>query len=216
MRVMIALAVAASVLACASAFAQAPAPAPAPVPAAADTWTVKQGDTLVKIATDRYGHAAYAEVLALYNNVDPTKLKVGQVVKTPDLRAIAKEEKLIPTVGDEVDAMLKAREAYLPLVPKLIEFRKTNEHPAIPPDMKKDLLAGVALIDKAADGLAAKKEGVVEVPKKMIGQLRSIAAVLLEISDGQIDENGYNVEEVNQRVALALVNGIKWARNGFK
>ena len=207
MRSSIVMGLAASLFACASAFAQAPA---------TDTWTVKEGDTLSKIATERYGHSAYAEVLALYGNVDPTKLRVGQAVKTPDLRTIAKAEKLIPTVGEEMEAIFKAREAYLPLAPKLVEFRKANERVVVPEDMKKELLGAVALVDKAVDGLAAKKEGVVESPKKMIGQLRSIAAVLLELSDGQIDENGYNVAEVNQRVALALVNGIKWARNGFK
>jgi lipoprotein NlpD len=74
--------------------ARAPAPKPpaaavaAPKPAAADGYyTVKQGDTLYSIALDN--GADYREVAQWNALDDPTKLRIGQVlrVKPPDARA---------------------------------------------------------------------------------------------------------------------------------
>jgi nucleoid-associated protein YgaU len=59
-------------------------PPSAPPPAAERTYTVKSGDTLTDIARRELGAASRAQELADLNGVeDPTKLRVGQVLKLP-------------------------------------------------------------------------------------------------------------------------------------
>lgn len=63
----------------------APAPAPA-APAPQQTYTVKAGDTLSKIAKDHLGSAgAYMKIFDLNKDqlTDPDKIKPGQVLRLP-------------------------------------------------------------------------------------------------------------------------------------
>lgn len=46
-------------------------------------WIVERGDTLSKIAQHYYGDVKYADTIAKYNNVDPTKLRIGQKIWVP-------------------------------------------------------------------------------------------------------------------------------------
>jgi nucleoid-associated protein YgaU len=58
----------------------------APPAAAAETYTVKAGDTLSKIAKDLLGHAnAYMQIFEANRDLlsDPDKIKPGQVLKIP-------------------------------------------------------------------------------------------------------------------------------------
>jgi nucleoid-associated protein YgaU len=59
--------------------------APAPAPAKSDgTYTVQKGDTLFRIAKDRYGSGAQWEKIAAANpGVNAASLKVGQKLKLP-------------------------------------------------------------------------------------------------------------------------------------
>jgi LysM repeat protein len=62
------------------------AAAPAPAPAPAQTYTVKAGDTLSKIAKEHLGNAnAYMEIFNANRDQlsDPDKIKPGQVLKLP-------------------------------------------------------------------------------------------------------------------------------------
>lgn len=61
-------------------------PAAAAAPAAAQTYTVKPGDTLSKIAKDHLGNAnAYMKIFELNKDQlsDPDKIKPGQVLRLP-------------------------------------------------------------------------------------------------------------------------------------
>jgi LysM repeat protein len=190
------------------------------VPArAADTYTIKPGDSLSKIATDLYGNRAYWAVLAIYNNVDEiAKLKVGAVLKTPELPVVFADQGLMPLMKDEMEALLKARELFMKVESRLSALHEgAGDKPVkVPEDMKATLLAAAEAADKAAVGLGKKKPGVVAVPAKMIGQIKSIAENLRELAAGENDGFGYDIDMVHQRIVQATLNGIKWARNGFK
>jgi hypothetical protein len=190
------------------------------VPAhAADTYTVKPGDSLSKIATVLYGNRAYWAVLALYDNVDETaELKVGAVLKTPELSVVFADQGLTPLMKDEVEALLKARELFMKVETRLWDLRQeAGDKPMkVPEEMKATLLAAAEAADKAAVGLGKKKPDVVAVPAKMIGQIKSLAENLRELAAGENDGFGYNIDMVHQRIVQATLNGIKWAHNGSK
>jgi len=185
----------------------------------ADTYTLKAGDRLWRIAQDLYGHRTYSDVLQLYNKlVDPAKLKVGQVIKTPQLSVIFADEGLTPLMKDEMEALLKARELFMKVETRLWDLRRETDEKSmkVPEDMKATLLAAAEAADKAAAGLGKKKPGVIAVPSKTIGQIKSLAENLRELAAGESDPDGIDIDMVHQRIVQAILNGVKWARNGFK
>jgi N-acetylmuramoyl-L-alanine amidase len=68
---------------------QPPVPPPEPVPEpepAYQTYTVKAGDTLSKIAKEFYGDATKYPIIAEYNGLeDPSRIFIGQVLRIPSL-----------------------------------------------------------------------------------------------------------------------------------
>lgn len=57
-------------------------------PAVPGTYTVERGDTLAKIATKLYGDPRkWTEIAKANPDLNPNRLKVGQVIKLPDLPA---------------------------------------------------------------------------------------------------------------------------------
>jgi nucleoid-associated protein YgaU len=70
--------------------AVAAVPAPAAPVASVRTYTVQPGDTLSKIAGVVYGDRnAYHRLLAANSQLDPKRLKIGQVIQVPDMTAVA-------------------------------------------------------------------------------------------------------------------------------
>jgi len=58
---------------------------PAPPATAGGTYTIKKGDTFIKIAREVYGDPSRMKDIAAANpGVDPRKLKVGQTIILPD------------------------------------------------------------------------------------------------------------------------------------
>jgi LysM repeat protein len=54
-----------------------------------DTYTVKAGDTLARIAAAIYGRSSYFDRLAAFNDIpDPNRIRVGQVLRTPPLAVL--------------------------------------------------------------------------------------------------------------------------------
>lgn len=68
---------------------QPPVPSPEPVPEpepAYQTYTVKAGDTLSRIAKEFYGDATKYPIIAEYNGLeDPSRIYIGQVLRIPPL-----------------------------------------------------------------------------------------------------------------------------------
>jgi nucleoid-associated protein YgaU len=65
------------------------APAPvAPSAPAERTHTVAKGENPEKIALKYYNKRSLATKLAEYNGIDPSKLKIGQIIKVPDIAVL--------------------------------------------------------------------------------------------------------------------------------
>ena len=89
-----------------------------------------------------------------------------------------------------------------------------NPHPE--GNLTRRLKAAAEAIESAIQGLQKQKPGMKAIPQKMIGQLQSVSENLRNLAKGANDGYGYDIDMVHQRLNFALVNGIKWARNGFK
>lgn len=59
-----------------------------PVAPAERTHTVAKGENPEKIAQKYYGRKSLATALAKYNGIDPSKLKIGQTLKVPDITVL--------------------------------------------------------------------------------------------------------------------------------
>ncbi len=190
-----------------------------PQPATSQTYIIKAGDTLDTIAQKKYGDSHYSSLLILHNGIkDETKLRKEQELKTPDLKSLLSNEGLAPIMEQEIAAVLKAKALFSGVKKRLSQSRLGKKAPRvdIPADIRTTLTSAADHIDAAILGLKRKKEGVGAVPLKMIGQLASVSRNLKQLSTGSYDGYGYDLSMVNQRLVHAMLNGIKWARNGYK
>ena len=76
-------------------------------------YVIGSGDSLTKISAQAYGRAGYWRVLKLYNECDPSKLKIGQVIKAPDLQWLIEEEGISPLLKDAADSMMEGRKLFM-------------------------------------------------------------------------------------------------------
>jgi hypothetical protein len=183
------------------------------------SYTLTRDLTLWRIGELRYGNAHYSGLILLYNKLkDAAQIPAGQVVKTPDLKALLTDEKLYPLMADEVDALLAARSSFLAVEADLWTARKAS--PAGPmtitTEVKTALLAAAENVDKGIAGFGQKKPGVVAVPAKAVGQMKSLVEKLRALSAGKCDESGHDIDMVHERLVFALSDAIRWARNGYK
>ena len=79
-------------------------PPAAPIVAAERTHTVVKGDNPEKIAAKYYNKKSLATKLVQYNGIEPTKLKVGQTIKVPDITVL--DPSAVPQVIDTPVASL--------------------------------------------------------------------------------------------------------------
>ena len=83
--------------------------------------------------------------------------------------------------------------------------------------MRRALLEAADDLEQATEGLKQTRPGVIGVPKHMIGQLEQNTATMRDLAAGKhSDPEGYDIDMVQQRYALALAYAIIWARDGFK
>jgi len=179
---------------------------------------VKKGDTLWMLGVRLYGNRHFARVIALHNNItDPTKLRVGLVLRVPDLKMLLVEEGLCETAESEVDAILRARALFRRHGRRLVDIRRGTRHQrvVVPEAVADDLREAAKCIDSAITWLRAKKS-VEAIPQLMIGQLENFSRNLKELAGGSRNENNYDLDMVHQRLVHAIYNGIKWARSGFR
>ena len=183
------------------------------------TYLVQSGDTLRSISQRKYGNPGYAALIAIQNKImDESKLRPRQEIRTLDLKILLTEEKLVPILQPEIDAMLNARTLFAGVEGRLRELRQGRKEGRadVPPDVQAALRAALQSVDAAIAGLKQKKEGAGAVPQKMIGQLEGVSQNLMHLAAGSYDGYGYDLDMVHQRLALAMLNGIRWARNGYK
>lgn len=194
-----------------------------------EVYEVRKGDTLWALGESYYGNRHYSKIIAAHNNIaSPRGLRAGQKLRLSKLEVILADEGLNTVAKDEMGRILSAREKYMSVEKKLwrIRMRWIRKQkggfaagPIPQPEAVRTALLGAASdIDKAIAGFKTKKEGVVNPPKKLIGQLEKLHVNLDMLAHGRVTADsyeGYDIDMVHQRIVLAFDYAIIWARNGF-
>jgi hypothetical protein len=177
---------------------------------------VQRRDNLMDLAARYYGHPRYADVIALHNNIlEPGRLRVGTELRVPDLRTLLEREKLASTCPDEVALILEALARYRSL--RAEDWRlDQREGSGLPAATRRELLTAADELGRARVGLGRERVGVTAAPRSMQGQLASAERILERLAAGERDGYGYDVDLVEQHLAHAFLNGIHWARAGFR
>ena len=177
------------------------------------------GETLASVARLRYGHQNYYRVVKLYNNLaDERQLAADHALRLPDMSVILAEEGLTKVAAQEVVLILCARAKYDKVVKQLWTLRteSTNNY-QLPAEVRQELLEAADDLQQATESLKQTRPGVTGAPNRMIGQLEQNVVGMRELAGGEhSDRDGYDIDMVQQRYALALAYAIIWAREGFK
>lgn len=182
--------------------------------------TLREGETLASIARLRYGHQNYSDVIKLYNHIDNVDaVPAGTTLRVPDISTILTEEGYTKVARPEMEMILCSRAKYDKVVGQLWDL--SSERPlhervvVIPQKIKQELLEAADDLQQATESLKTNKPGTSRPPAKMIGQLESAMHGMRQLAEGTIDDNGYDIDMVQQRYGHALTYGIIWAREGF-
>ena len=183
------------------------------------TYTLREDETLAKIARLRYGHQNYHRVIKLYNHIeDDRTVKPNDTLRVPDISVILAEEGVNKVVAPEVRLILCSRAKYDRVVDRLWALRvQPNGNYVLPEDVKQELNEAADDLQQATESLKSTRPGVSAVPTSMIGQLEQTMDAMRALAAGEhSDPNGYDIDIVQQRYALALTYSIIWAREGFR
>ena len=84
-------------------------------------------------------------------------------------------------------------------------------------EVRRELLEAADDLQQATESLKQPRSGVTAMPRHMIDQLEQNTFGISELAEGEhSDPNGYDIDIVQQRYALAIAYAIIWAREGFK
>ena len=183
--------------------------------------TLREGESLASIARLRYGHQKYSGVIKLYNHIDDeTAVRAGATLLVPDIAAILNDEGFTKVAPTEKELILCSRAKYDKVAGQLWALRsETPSHQrevAMSQKVKQELLEAADDLQQATESLKTNRPGTTRPPAKMIGQLEQAMWGMRGLAEGLIDDNGYDIDMVQQRYGLALTYGIIWAREGFR
>jgi len=173
------------------------------------------GADLGYLGTKHYGNKAYRNVLSAYNDFEDNRsidMKHDSII-IPTLSDLSKS-KMFPklsAIAIEFDQVILARDQYMKLERTLWGLPKDSDNRnkrIISQATKLEVLGVSRLMSECITGL----EQHANPPKKAIGQFRQVAKNLEQIAQGRIDENGYALDMVHQRMAHGLANCIRWGR----
>lgn len=182
-------------------------------------YTLQKDQTLDNLAKLRYGHQKYYGVIKLYNHIeDERHIAADSKLRLPDLSVILAEEGLTKVAAREVELILCSRAKYDRVVDQLWALRVQSDNTyAVPEGVKKALLEAADDLQQATESLKASRAGVSKAEGSMIGQLEQSMTGMRDLAWGDhSDPNGYDIDMVQQRYALALTYAITWGRDGFK
>jgi len=174
-----------------------------------------RGADLGYLGTKYYGNIAYRNVLSAYNDFEDNRSvdKKHDSIIIPTLSDLAKSEMFpkLSAIAVQFDQVILARDQYTKLERTLWSLPKDSENRnrrIVSQATKLEVLEVSRLMYECITGL----EQQVNPPEKAIGQFRQVAKNLEQIAQGRIDENGYALDMVHQRMAHGFANCIRWGR----
>ena len=186
--------------------------------AAVPARTIAKGDNLSKISDQVYGNGGYHIVLKYFNKADPKKLKVGQVIKTPELMWLMEHEKVVPLMADAVAEIMEGRAAYMEVEGTLRTAAKAAKRGNVAVDeaVKVKLLEAQTKVAAAMQKFTTKREGMAAVPEVTGLQLRSVSELLGVLASGKSAKYAKDIDMVHVHLANALVYASIWAKKGYQ
>ncbi len=179
-----------------------------PKPEVVTIHTIEKGGTLGQVSEKAYGRTRYWRILKLYNEVDPSKLKVGQLIKAPDLTWLLKSCKLEAKFPEVAQTLLNVKKG-------LIQLEDANPKLVFDENQKAEILKLSELIEKSEKTLNAKHKGVKSPPYATLKQLRTCRTFLNQIAAGKKSRrNPHSL--AHEHLSNAIVYSVLWARDGFK
>lgn len=182
-------------------------------------YKLRNDETLASVAKRRYGHQHYYPVIKLYNHLeDERQIAADYPIRLPEMAVILAEEGLTKVVAQELTLILCSRAKYDRVVKQLWALRtESTSNYQVPEDVRRELLEAADDLQQATESLKQIRPGVTGVPRHMIGQLEQNMLGMRELAQGEhSDPNGYDIDMIQQRYALAIAYAIVWAREGFK
>ena len=180
----------------------------------AQTYIVKPGDTLQKIAEDFYGSPSYDRLIVKHNGLATTKqVAEGTSLQMPDLSEVLFKEGLDTGVQEDIRKILAARYTYMThrneLLRAIVPTKNLNKV-VVPLKIKDDLTKAAKDIEAAAKNIA-KKGNYYEAPVRMRRELLATAANMKKMAQGRYKKS-YD-ESIHKNLATMFFHGIAWARD---
>ena len=169
--------------------------------------TIAPGGSLTAVSAEAYGRTRYWRILKLYNEVDPSKLQVGQEIKAPDISWLIAKSGLEHVYPKAVANIMGVKKT-------LTEIQDRTSTPTAEDLTKVKEAAG--LIGEAQTLLMKKKPGVKGTPNATLSQLQTVKTHLNHIANktkkGRTDPNSL----AHEHLSNAIVYGVLWAQGDFK
>ncbi len=178
-----------------------------------EAYKISSGDTLGKVASDRYGSSQYFPLIELWNGVKATSVRVGQEIKTPSVATIVKikGKNVLARYPEETKELLQIRIDYLALQDELyasVDGGMTDE--------LKSKLDGLITRSKAVHaGYFKKRPGVENYASGLLQQCKNLIDRLSSLKQGKHQSNKAYISGVHTHLAYAMRNAIIWGQEDF-
>lgn len=184
-----------------------------------ETYELAKGDNISKITRDRYGSSHYSRVVLLHNDLRPAQansLKIGKVIKTPDIAAIYQEGGLMDVVPEGCNALLAARRAFI-VAEQDVRAAHGDEEPSgeleLSPRASKALGVAVEQLEAAIEGFEVEHEQIVNPPRMLLDELRTARGLVGKLADGTAGR--FKAAEVHKHLGNATAYAIIWSRADY-
>lgn len=178
------------------------------------TYNVRPGENLQKIAAEFYGSEYYDRMIVKHNGLASTQDSVeGKSLRMPELGELLFREGLDRSVQSEIDLIMKARYTYMIHRNDLLRAIMPSNNKSgvvVPLKIRDALLEASKQLETAARGLAAKGN-FYESPVRMRRELLTAARNLKKMARGK-----YKMEyddSIHKKISTAFFFGIAWARD---
>lgn len=178
---------------------------------------IQSGDSLTKVSSQVYGNGGYHLILKHFNKCDPTKLKIGQVIKTPDLMWLLEKSKVVPLMADAVQEVMDGRKIFMEQEAILRKAAKgSGDAGAVEEGLKAQLLEAQKKFASATQKFNTVREGMKAAPASTSLQLRTVSTLIGELAAGKATKPVAKMDRVHTHLGNALVYAVIWAESGYK